>query len=164
MFKLYRQKDSILCGNTCLRMVCRHYGHIISENQINDLCPPTSEGISIFALAQTAKEIGFDTECVKCTNETLLEATKPIILFWNQNHYVVLYKISKKGYHVADPAKGLIKYEYEEFTKHWITSGEKGIALLLKPNQAFHEMRRESEAGKEHSIHFMFHYAKEYKK
>ena len=39
-------------------------------------------------------------------------------LHWNQEHFVVLYKIEKKRgktwFYIADPAYGLLKYEEQE--------------------------------------------------
>lgn len=80
--------------------------------------------------------------------ETLAsEAPLPCIVHWNQNHFVVVYKIKRrrKGrytVYVADPGKGLVTYTKEEFCEHWVstkTNGEeKGIALLLEPTEQFY--------------------------
>ena len=69
----------------------------------------------------------------------LMQNGGPFILYWNQNHFVVLYKISCNGtrFHVADPGKGLIVYDNHDFIKHWIgpsiDNNEKGIAMYLEP-------------------------------
>jgi len=39
--------------------------------------------------------IGFRTNGVKISLTQLLEAPLPCILHWNQNHFVVLYKVKK---------------------------------------------------------------------
>jgi ATP-binding cassette subfamily B protein len=71
----------------------------------------------------------------------------PCIVHWNQNHFVVVYKIKKhrKGnytVYVADPGKGLVTYNKEEFCEYWISTRsngeEKGIALLLNPTEHFY--------------------------
>ena len=71
----------------------------------------------------------------------LKDAQMPCILHWNQNYFVVLYKIDKKElFHIADPGKGLIKLSLEDFCKHWISTGEQGIrgaVLLLTPTEKF---------------------------
>jgi len=62
-----------------------------------------------------------------------------------QNHFVVLYRVSKNGrkFHVADLGKGLISYTREELAKHWASINangkEKGIAMFLEPTPTFYE-------------------------
>lgn len=45
----------------------------------------------------------------------------PAIIHWNQEHFVVLYKIKKdkQGYtfYIADPDIGLLKYNEKDFKK-----------------------------------------------
>lgn len=49
------------------------------------------------------------------------------------HHFIVLYKISKKGVTYMDPADGKIhKATREEFEKKWT-----GILVLLEPNETF---------------------------
>ncbi|HIZ69210.1 MAG TPA: hypothetical protein H9966_04890 [Candidatus Prevotella avicola] len=57
------------------------------------------------------------------------------MLYWNQNHFVVLYKIKgKRAYFVADPAKGLVTYSHDDFVGHWMLThlgGEEcGVAMV----------------------------------
>ena len=90
------------------------------------------------------------------------------ILHWNQNHFVVLYKVKKNRFYIADPAKGLVKYNFEEFKKHWVStqSGgeEKGIAMFLEPTPAFYEKKMDEEPKEERSFKFLFGYIKQYRK
>ena len=60
--------------------------------------------------------------------DQLAKVELPVILHWNQNHFVVLYKIkSRKGrksvYYVADPANGLMQYQEKDFVDRWIKIG-----------------------------------------
>lgn len=77
--------------------------------------------------------------------EQLYKAPLPCILHWNQNHYVVLYRVKKTRFYIADPGKGLIKYSQEEFEKHWISTSsqgiEKGIVMFLQPTDTFLKKR-----------------------
>ena len=66
---------------------------------------------------------------------------------------MVLYKVKKgKTFLIAAPAKGLVKYNLEEFKKHWIStqSGgeEKGIAMFLELSPAFYEKQIDEQAMK----------------
>lgn len=89
----------------------------------------------------------------------------PCILHWNQNHYVVLYKVKKNFFHIADPGKGLIKYSQEEFKKHWLSTRsqgiEKGIVMFLQPTIAFYR-KKDDTAKKKHSFRILFSYIYHY--
>ena len=69
----------------------------------------------------------------------------PCILHWRQYHFVVLYKIKKNKYYIADPAKGLIALEEADFNRAWLADEEKssGIALLLAPTPQFYDLEDE---------------------
>ena len=80
-----------------------------------------------------------------------------------------LHKVKKEmKFYIADPAKGLVKYNLEEFKKHWIStqSGgeEKGIAMFLEPTPAFYEKQIDEEPKEERSFKFLFGYIKKYRK
>ncbi|MBI1836002.1 MAG: hypothetical protein HYR91_01925 [Flavobacteriia bacterium] len=91
-FTFYNQLDTMDCGPTCFRMVAKYYGLTISFSQLRKLSDTTRSGSSLSAIANAAEQIGFKTLGVKIDLETLMnEAPLPCILFWNNNHFVVLY-------------------------------------------------------------------------
>lgn len=71
------------------------------------------EGVSLLGMTEAAEQIGFRATGVKINLSQLKETELPAILHWGQNHFVVLYKIKKGIYIVADPAKGIIKTKNE---------------------------------------------------
>ena len=64
------------------------------------------------------------TLSTRLSENQLSEITLPCILHWNQNHFVVLYKIDRNGqrFHISDPAKGRYKLNREEFANHWLST------------------------------------------
>ena len=111
-FPLYRQHDSMQCGVTCLRMICAYWGKEYPAEYLDRLCGASREGVSLLGISETAAELGLKSVCGRLTTGQLAEVELPAILHWNQNHFVVLYRISRKRggktvYHVADPGKGL---------------------------------------------------------
>ena len=93
-FPLYRQYDAMQCGVACLRMVCAHFGRQFSMEELSELCPTTSEGVSMLGISRAAEELGLHTACGRLTVDVLATAPLPCILHWNQNHFVVLHRIS----------------------------------------------------------------------
>ncbi|TVR84986.1 MAG: peptidase domain-containing ABC transporter [Saprospirales bacterium] len=69
---------------------------------------------------------------------SLKEAPLPCIVHWNQNHFVVVYKISGKNVWIADPGAGKIKLTHSEFNKSYSSDGDNGVALLLEPTPEFY--------------------------
>ena len=101
-FPWIKQRDSMQCGVACLTMVCRHYGWACTLSQIEELCHATTEGVSLRGMSQAASELGFETASVRLSPDELSQSPLPAILHWNQNHFVVLYRIDRRGIHDAD--------------------------------------------------------------
>lgn len=144
-FPHYRQMDQMDCGATCLRIVFKYYGQLISIHKIRKLCQTTKNGVNLLGISEAAEKLGFRTYGVRLTLEQLHEAELPCILHWNQNHFVVLYNIKNNKYYVSDPATGLIAYDEKEFTKNWFSTKElhAGLSLLLSPGPGFYQLDEE---------------------
>lgn len=146
------------CGPTCLRMVAKHYGRNYKTQTLRQLCEINKEGVSLLGISDAAEKIGFRSLGVKLNTVQLKEAELPCILHWRQNHFVVLYKIKKAKFFLADPANGLVVLTEQDFNQNWITDTEavEGIALLLSPTPIFYE--QENEKGTEISWGFLLRY------
>jgi ATP-binding cassette subfamily B protein len=161
-FQLYKQLDGMDCGPTCLRMVAKHYGRSFNLRSLSKLCGFNREGISLLGLSEAAEKIGFRSLGVKLTIEQLNEAELPCILHWRQNHFVVLYKIKRNKYYIADPASGLVTLEEADFKRSWISDNDEGVALLLSPTPQFYE--QDDEKGSEIRWSFLLRYLIIYRK
>lgn len=93
----YLQFNTINCGPTCLRMIAKYYGKTFSIETLRARSFITREGVSMLCIGDAAESIGFRTSGVRISLKQLLEDVPlPCILHWNQNHFVVCYKIRKK--------------------------------------------------------------------
>ncbi|NOQ70388.1 MAG: ATP-binding cassette domain-containing protein [Crocinitomix sp.] len=168
-FSFYQQPDNMDCGPTCLRMIAKHYGRSISLEKVRKLSETTREGTSLKNISVTAEKIGFRSLGIKVDFKKFEEeAPLPAIVFWQQQHFVVVYKIKKGTVYVADPAHGLLKYSEAEFIKNWIggnadSSTEEGIALLLEPTPRLKEIE-EDDSSKRKGFAFLYQYLFRYKK
>lgn len=168
-FPVFRQLDRMDCGPTCLRMITKFYGKNYSIQSLREKCQINREGVSLLNLSQAAETIGFHTLKVKINFAQLVEEMPlPCILHWEQNHFVVLYKIRKKRLTpnlyemvVGDPALGIVQYSQEKFLEGWAPLGQ-GISLAIEPNPDFHQ---EEEDIKPHSgFGRLIAHLKQYKK
>ena len=77
----------------------------------------------------------------KVSIQELRECPLPAILHWNQNHFIVLYKIKNNKFYIADPSKGKLVLNETEFSHHFISltsdNKEKGLAMFFEPTEKF---------------------------
>lgn len=169
-FPHYLQMDAMDCGPTCLRMIARYYGKIYSLQTLREKCFITREGVSLLGISDAAESIGMRTTGVRITLDQLAhEVSRPCILHWNQNHFVVCYGVKKHrngsfDFYIADPASKKLVYHQEEFKKCWCPSEKgTGIALLLEPGPSFSTMDDERKSSR-HDLAFFLRYLLPFKR
>src|SRR5574344_1702095 len=167
---IIKQHDSMECGITCLQMVCKYFGREYTHHSLSDICFSTSEGVSLLGISEAANELGLHSECARSTVEFFQESPLPCILHWNQNHFVVVYKVKDgRKFYIADPGKGLVTYNLEEFKSHWISTRsdgeERGVAMFLQPTPLFYSRDRENPDSRHlRSFKFLFGYIRQYRR
>ncbi len=165
-FPFYKQPDEKDCGPTCLRIIAKHYGKLISLKEIRALSETTREGSNLLKLSEASESIGFKSLALKTNFEKLKQAPLPLIAHWNKSHFVVVYKIKKDIVFISDPAYGLISYNKDEFLIRWIgnnanDSTMEGIALLLEATPKFNETKWEGTDKR--TFKFLYQYLFKYK-
>lgn len=151
VFPFYRQYDAMDCGPACLRMVARYFGREYSLQYLRQQCYLGRDGVSLQGISEAAEQIGLRSMAVKVpygnTNSepSLLAAPLPAIAHWNQNHFIVIYKVNKKHAWVADPGAGKFRLERKRFEQHWGSDNGRGILLLLNPGGDFYGKAREGQ-------------------
>ena len=173
LFPFYPQFDMMDCGPACLRMIAKYHGKHFTLQTLRKKCYITHEGVSMLGISEAAESIGFRTLGIRVDTARLVESVSlPCILHWNQNHFVVLYKVKerrhgKNTFHIADPASKRVKYDREEFEKCWcsLTSeqGREGTALLLTPGPDFEHIDEEQENTVRRDLLFFARYLLPYK-
>ena len=166
-FPHYIQHDAMDCGPTCLRMVAAYYGKRYSLEGLREKSFITREGVSMLGISEAAEKIGFRSICVQVGYEKLQEAPLPCIIHWNQQHFVVVYKLNDKHVWVADPGAGKLKYTKEEFCNCWLSSRKNeedtGVALLLEPTPEFYTIEDEGNEVNRKGFSFLYSYLRPYR-
>jgi len=175
MFPNYTQLDAMDCGPTCLRMIAKHYGRSYTLHTLREKSFITREGVSMLGISDAAESIGFHTTGIRINFEQLINNVNlPCILHWNQNHFVVLYKIKGTRYAVrgnvirhplpvtffiADPAGQKYEMSSEEFLRCWISSKsdgkDTGTALLFEPTPDFYTHEDDKEKQEKNLGYFL---------
>lgn len=164
---MFKQPDAMDCGPSCLQMIAKYHGRHFTLQTLRDRCHITRAGVSLLGISDAAESIGFRSMGVKVAFDKLLnEQPVPFIAHWNQEHFVVVYKLECDRVWVADPAHGKVTYTREAFEKCWastVAQGEaRGICLLLEPTPDFYTTPDEkpNKAG----FKFLFQYLKPHRK
>ncbi len=127
------QLEALECGAACLDMVLAYYGKWIPLEIVRRDCGVSRDGSNAKNVMKAAKNYGLETAGYKVETEYLLEeGSFPCILFWNNNHFVVLDGFKKKKAVLNDPARGLVEVSMDEFNKSFT-----GIILEMSPGEKF---------------------------
>jgi len=147
-FPFVKQYDAMDCGPACLGMIAAWYGKKISLETIRKKAYLTREGVSFLGIKEAAGSLSMKAVGVKISFDRFKTLSPtPCIVHWNQNHFIVVYRFTKKKILVADPAIGLLKLSEEEFLKGWSSTedgkGQNGMVLLLEPDNGFDQLKEE---------------------
>lgn len=150
--KAYKQLEFSDCGITCIRIITKYYGREFPLKMLRSLCDTSKIGVSLSDIVNCAKSIGLESTPIMVSSEEVYRMPLPAILHWEQNHYVVLYKIDKKNkFYIADPAQGKVSFEADDFFNYWKGCNERGISIALAPSSLFYEIEiadsRDAKAG-----------------
>lgn len=166
-FPFYQQLDAMDCGATCLRMIARHFGRYYSLEYLRELTYMGKQGVSLLGISDAAEHIGLQSLAVKTTYDRLArDIPLPCVAHWNQNHFVVVYKVNKTHAWIADPAAGKFKITKEQFLENWVSDTENGeelgVLLLLETTPEFFE--RDGEKIDKSGFSYVYSYFRKYKK
>jgi ATP-binding cassette subfamily B protein len=164
-FPFYQQLDAMDCGAACLRMVVRFHGRFYSLEYLRDLTDINRLGVSLLGISDAAEQIGMQTLAVE-TNYDQLSTVIPLpcIAHWDENHFVVVYRITKDKVWIANPARGKYTVSKAEFVQHWGNFDERedpnGIILIMQTTPEF--FARDGEKIDKSGFNYLFRYFSNY--
>lgn len=140
MLKKYcwvEQTDAKDCGVCSLLTIIKTYGGDVSKEYLRRLTHTTKEGSNAFYLLEAGKKIGFTTKALKgdvlSLEKEMLPCIAHVIIDGKYQHFVVIMNVNKKKNEVivSDPAKGIIKYQVDDYNK--MSTGQYLIFIPNKP-------------------------------
>ncbi len=128
--KVVVKQDGIKdCAIASVLSVIRYYNGNISKEELSYIIKATDRGTSAYHIIEGVKSIGFDAYGIKKTSNELFDKVEilPLIAHVKLNnlyHYIVVYEIDnkKKYLKVMDPAFGIKKINFEEFSNIFLSS------------------------------------------
>ena len=132
-----KQIDEMDCGAASLAMVTRHFGRAVPLARIRQLVNTGLDGTSLRSLCTAAEELGLAARSVKASPHNLDRMPLPAICHWDGDHWLVLYRLSRRRAYLADPALGFRSVPRDEFSTRWT-----GYAALFDYTPAFEQAPR----------------------
>lgn len=127
------QMEALECGAACLDMILAYYERWIPLEEIRADCGVSRDGSKAVNMLKAARSHGMIAKGYRFSAEELQSRVKfPCILFWNNNHFVVLCGFRGGKAVVNDPAKGNCTLSMQEFK-----SSFSGICLTCEPGEDF---------------------------
>ncbi|MDR0206183.1 MAG: peptidase domain-containing ABC transporter [Bacteroidales bacterium] len=150
---VYRQLESNDCGASCIQMIAHYYGRKYSLKTIKNLCEISRLGFSVKDIIDTCTKIGLKAYSVTVNHKEIFSMPTPAILYFRRGHFVVLEKINQKkeSFIIIDPDEGRVRLNNEEFNEK-IFINEHCVAIVLAPDNNFHEINKELKEDREHTI------------
>ena len=128
---LVKQRDIRDCGACCLLSILRFYDGDFNIEQIRLDTKTNNNGTTAYNIINAAKRYGlngYGIRTEKLDDNLSLPVIAHIVTKKGYEHFVVIYKITKKKILIMDPASGFKNVDIKEFLEEW-----DNITLVLRP-------------------------------
>lgn len=119
------------CGLCCCAMILNYHGYGCTVKELRNEIEVGRDGLSFNDMREVFVSKNYRTQFYEASVSSLGKISDyPLIIFWEQNHYVILEKIKNNYYYIVDPAKGREKLTRERFEQSF-----SGIVLQIIPTE-----------------------------
>lgn len=126
------QMEVTECGAAALTMILNWLGRDVLLEEVREACAVTRDGVNALRIAQAARSYGLEGGGYRYSTEELRGMAPPFMVFWNQNHFLVVEGFRRRRVLLNDPASGRRAVTHEEFAE-----GYSGITLRFTPAPGF---------------------------
>ncbi|MCG7363992.1 peptidase domain-containing ABC transporter [Roseomonas sp. ACRSG] len=126
------QSEAAECGLACLAMLASHHGQRVDLAAMRRRFATSLKGMSVRDLVGVGGRMGLATRALRLEMEDLRKLRLPCILHWDQNHFVVLARLTPRGAMIHDPAIGRRRLSLPEISRRFT-----GVALEAWPAEGF---------------------------
>lgn len=157
------------CGAACICMIAAYYKNKLNYSDVDQCLKNTAQGVSVLAIESVLTSYHFKSESILANLQALEKLTLPVILHWNQNHFVVLFRISCNctKFHIADPGKGIRVCELSEFIDAWgsteLDNHPAGVVIKVEPTKLLLENKAKQSTNIP-SLQILWKYFSKYKR
>ena len=126
------------CGLGVSASILQHYGRYQTISDLRLAMEPGREGLNLLQVSNLLTDEGMEVGAYRASSlEQLRDIGKPVILHWNNSHYVVLVRMRHDRVQIMDPGQGLRTISLEE-----AESSFSGSVLVPTPRDDFEKKSR----------------------
>lgn len=126
------QVQATECGLCSVAMILRYYKSFETLNDLRGYVDAGRDGTSLRQLKNLFQQLNFSATAYEASTASLKKIQLPAILFWENEHFVVLESIKDQTYKIVDPAVGRRVLKEEQFKESYSL-----FALTAQPNEQF---------------------------
>lgn len=131
------QTSQTECGLCAVLSLMGCYGRRETTVALRTETVPGRDGLSVGALVRLLRSRGFETKAFRVANGAALATLeRPVLLFWERYHWVLLERMSKGRATIIDPAYGRRVVSGDELAKSF-----SGIIIDAVPGASFSRRR-----------------------
>jgi ABC-type bacteriocin/lantibiotic exporter with double-glycine peptidase domain len=138
------QMEHSECGLACIAMIVNYHGYQVSLAEIRDQFGASKKGTSLHNLVEISSFYNINAKVFKAERIESSIINYPIVVFWENKHYIVLEKISKnnKRFSIIDPAHGRRSITNTEFYEKY-----SGYILTFTLSEGFTKRKKQSKTN-----------------
>ena len=121
------QQSETECGLTCLAMVLEYWGCATTLRELRNELTPGRDGLTALTIVRAARRRGLDVAGESAAPFALVSYSHPVILHWEESHFVVLERWDGRSGMVVDPAWGRRRITAED-----LDSSFNGLVLNIR--------------------------------
>ena len=126
------QMEVTECGAAALTMILNSLDRDVQLEEVRAACAVSRDGVNALKIIEAARSFGLEAEGFRFSAEELRTIEPPFVVFWNQNHFLVVDGFRRNKVHLNDPASGRRTVSREEFADSY-----SGIALTFERGPDF---------------------------
>lgn len=138
--KVVLQNNEEDCLLACYTMLLYDLGYHIPLYEVYNRDSIPADGLNVSYLLTLNKKYNVKIKAYRSNLANLVKLyysnKKRMILYWNQEHFVVLEKVKKNKIIIVDPALGRISYTFQEVRQHF-----SNVVILVLPTENFEKRR-----------------------
>lgn len=124
--RFQQQSEHSECGLACVAMILDYLKGNVKLTKLRGCYGVPTGGYNFFQMKQILSEYNIESKAIKANTQDLVLLPTPFVVFWNNNHFVIVENIKGDYFKIIDPAFGKQKYGYDDFNKSY-----SGFALYI---------------------------------
>lgn len=145
------QTDPIECGAVCLGIVLEYLGHYATNFRLRSVCSVSRHGAQADEIIKGASSFGLVGEAKNILASDLQSLSGPIVLFFDQCHFVVFEGYFLGRYYLNDPARGRYTLTAQVFHQRFSR-----VAIFLSPTPQFVSRKTKNMVPKQYDVAKIF--------